>query len=476
MSSHEVAPATGAQDATLKLAQFASALRFDDLPKEVVEKAKTSILDTLGCCLFGASLASVRKLAAMVRDEVADGPSQVLGLPQRTSPSHAALVNATSAHAFQLDEIHIGATLHPGAVSVPAVLALAEAGHHAGRDVIAAVVAGAEVGIRVGVACKGGMFTRGYHNQGTTGALVAGAAAGRLLALDASHMRHALGIAGSQAAGLMAVQEGAMAKGFHSGRAAQSGVYAAKLAALDYTGIPDVLEAPYGGFMSTLVGEYAGAELTADLGSRWDILQVGYKPAPASNGSITAMSAIDRIMREHALTADDIREVTAYVSSNTLHHCGWHYDPDQVQGVLAAQMNLCYGMAVMALERRATADEFNEQKMRDPAVLDFIRRVRVELEPRFDASGGKLRVACRARVVTRDGRTLEAEVLYRKGTPEDPMTHTELDRKFIELSSRSIGAQAAHEVAAAVASLDRADSMQPLMQMLSAAVTSHARQ
>lgn len=474
MSEHKLDSA--AAEATLKLAQFASSLRYEDLPADVAAKAKTSVLDTLGCCLFGATLASVRKLAAMVGEEIADGPSQVLGLPQSTSPSHAALVNAASAHAFQLDEIHIGATLHPGAVSVPAVLALAEAGPCTGRDVIASVVAGAEVGIRVGIACKGGMFTRGYHNQGTTGALVAGAAAGRLLGLDAQRMRHALGIAGSQAAGLMAVQEGAMAKGFHSGRAAQSGVYAARLAGLDYTGIPNVLEAPYGGFMSTLVGEYAGAELTAGLGSRWDILDVGFKPAPASNGSITAMWAIDRIMREHGLKAADIREVTAHVSTNTLHHCGWHYDPDEVQGVLAAQMNLCYGMAVMALERRATADEFSERKMRDPAVLDFIRRVRVEHEPRYDAAGGKLRVACRAVVQTHDGGRFEAEVPYRKGTPEDPMSRAELDRKFIELAEKSIGARMAHEVAASVATLERMDSLAPLMQMLRDAVQAHSRQ
>lgn len=478
MSTHQPASASAsaAQDATLKLAEFASALRFEDLPAEVVAKARTSILDTLGCCLFGATLASVRKLAAMAGEEVPDGPAQVLGLPQRTSASHAALVNAASAHAFQLDEIHIGATLHPGAVSVPVVLALAEAGGYSGRDLIAAVVAAAEIGIRVGVACKGGMFARGYHNQGTTGALAAGAAAGRLLGLDVPHMRHALGIAGSQAAGLMAVQEGAMAKGFHSGRAAQSGIYAAKLAALDYTGIPNVLEAPYGGFMSTLVGEYAGAALTAELGSRWEILETGYKPAPASNGSITAMAAIDRIMRDQGLMADDIREVTAYVSTNTLHHCGWHYDPAQLQGVLAAQMNLCYGMAVMALERAATVDQFREDKMREPAILDFIRRIRVELEPRYDASGGKLRVACRARVVTREGRTHEAEVLYRKGSPEDPMTHAELDRKFIELAAKTIGVRSAHEVAAAVATIDGMDTMEPLTRTLWDAVRGHAAQ
>lgn len=463
MSTHDAGPVP---DLTRPLAEFAAALRFEDLPPAVVAKAKTSLLDTLGVCLYGSTLGSVRKLAAMVRQESPGGPASIFGLSQRTSASHAALVNATSAHAFQLDEIHIGATLHPGAVSVPAVLALAAGEARSGRDVIAALVAGAEIGIRVGVACKGGMFARGYHNQGTTGALVAGAAAGRLLGLDAALMVHALGLAGSQAAGLMAVQEGAMAKGFHSGRAAQSGVYAARLAALGYTGIPNVLEAPYGGFYSTLVGDYAADHVASGLGSRWDILGVGFKPAPASNGSITAMAALDAVMREHGLRAGDIREVTAYVSTNTLHHCGWHYDPAQVQGVLAAQMNLCYGMAVMALERKATVDQFTEAKMRDPVIADFIRRVKVELEPRYDGSGGKLRVACRARVVTRDGKTHEAEVLYRKGSYEDPMTDAELRTKFAELAGRAIDARAADNIAGLVDRIDTLDDVTPLLQKL----------
>lgn len=471
MSASHHAEDGAAHDETRQLAEFASTLRYEQLPAEVVAKAKTSILDTIGCCLYGATLASVRKLAAMVGEETPDGPAQVLGLPLRTAVSNAALVNATSAHAFQLDEIHIGATLHPGAVSVPVVLALAGSGAYSGRDLITAIVAASEVGIRVGLACKGGMFTRGYHNQGTTGVFVAGAAAGRLLGLDPQRMRHALGIAGSQAAGLMAVQEGAMAKGFHSGRAAQSGIYAAKLAALDYTGIPNVLEAPYGGFFSTLVGEYAPAELTAGLDTRWEILKTGFKPAPASNGSITAMAALDRIMREHGLTAADIQEVTASVSTNTLHHCGWDYDPAKVQGVLAAQMNLCYGMAVMALERRATVDQFTEAKMRDPAILDFIRRIKVELEPRYDAAGGKLRVACRARVLTRDGRQFEAEVPYRKGSFEDPMSADELERKFFDLSTQVATRAQAGEIAATVAGIEKLDDVAAFMNKLAAATS-----
>jgi 2-methylcitrate dehydratase PrpD len=267
----------------------------------------------------------------------------------------------------------------------------------------------------------------------------------------------------------MAVQEGAMTKGFHSGRAAQSGVYAAKLARLGYTGIPDVLEAGYGGFLSSLAGDYSIEPLTADLGERWETLRVGYKPAPASNGSITAMAALDGIMRKHALAADDIESVTAFVSTNTLHHCGWEYDPARVQGVLAAQMNLRYGMAVMALERRATVDQFSEQKMRDPRILDFIRRVRVELEPAFDAAGGKHRVACRATVVCRNKAEHAGEVLFRKGSHEDPMTAAELHAKFADLAGKAVTREATQAIAAAVATLDRVGNSGEVTRLLSGA-------
>ena len=455
--------------ATEKLAAFASALTFESLPAAVIDKAKTCILDTLGCCMFGSTLPSVRKLTAMLMEESCGQQSAVFGHPGLTSASHAALINGAAAHAFQLDEIHIESTLHPGSVAVPAVFALAQAnGGVTGRELITAIVAGYEVGIRVGLAAKGAMFARGFHNQGTTGVFVAAAASSRLLGLDAVQTRHALGIAGSQGAGLMAVQEGAMTKGFHSGRAAQSGVYAAKLARLGYTGIPDVLEAPYGGFLSSLAGEYDGAALTAGLGEQWETLRVGYKPAPASNGSITAMAALDGIMREHALAAADIESVTAFVSTNTLHHCGWDYDPVRVQGVLAAQMNLRYGMAVMALERRATVDQFRDDKLRDPVILDFIRRIRVELEPAFDAAGGKHRVACRARVVCRNKAEYEAQVLYRKGSHEDPMTAAELAAKFTALAGKAVTHEAAQQIAEAVARLERIANSGELTQLLRA--------
>src|SRR5690606_20736150 len=138
-----------------------------------------------------------------------------------------------------------------------------------GQNLIAALVAGYEVGTRVGNAATMSLFYRGFHPQGTSGTFVAAASAGKALGLDADRMQHALGIAGSQAGGLMAAQEGAMVKRFHAGRAAQSGVYSAELAERDFTGIPDVLEARYGGYLTAYSDKPNAARLTDGLSTTW---------------------------------------------------------------------------------------------------------------------------------------------------------------------------------------------------------------
>ena len=472
--SHAHEGIAGAEGATVAQAKFASTLTFDRLPSEVVARMKTCVLDTLGCCLFGATQPSVRLLAQMAASEDDGGTAIVMGTAQRASASMAALVNATAAHSFQLDEIHIQATLHPGSAALPAVLALAQAGGATpptGRDVITALVAGYETALRTGMAARGSIFTRGYHNQGATGALAAAVAAGRLLGLDPLQMQHALGIAGSQAAGLMAVQEGAMAKSFHCGRASQGGVYAAKLAALGYTGIPQVLEEPYGGFLSTVAipAQCDGAMLSAGLGERWEILNVGYKPAPASNGSVSAMTALDTIMREHRLEHGQIERMTAWVSSNTLGHCGWEYTRDKVQGVLAAQMNLRYGLAVMALEREATAAQFAPDRLFAPETMAFLPRIHVAHEPKYDGHGGIYRVACRLQVQTRDGCRHETEVLFRKGSNEDPMSADELRHKFLGLAAPVLGKARAEALAAQVDRLEHLTDTTELSSLLSSA-------
>jgi 2-methylcitrate dehydratase PrpD len=434
MQSHTPTRAGG----TAALASFASKLGFADIPRDVIVKARLCVLDTLGCCVYGSTLAPVAKLAAMVMEEGARPIASIFGTAHRTSPADAALVNATAAHAFQLDEVHTGSTLHPGSVVVPAAIAMSErAGGVSGEEFMAAMIAGYEVGIRVGAASQGGMFRRGYHNQGTTGCVAAAAAAGRVLGLDATRMMHALGIAASQAAGLMAVQEGANAKAFHSGRAAQSGVYAALLAADGYTGVEDVFDVDYGGFFSTLVESHSPDALTDGLGARWETLKVGYKVSPASNGSITAMDTLDRIMKKNGLTAEDLERITASVSTNTLEHCGWAFDPAAMKGVLAAQMNLRYGLAAMAIDRAATPAQYQEERIKRADVAAFLPRIDVNVEPHYDSDPG-LRLACRLHVRTRSGQTFTDETLYRRGGPEDPLTAEDLERKFMMLATAAL--------------------------------------
>lgn len=441
------------ESATEAMAAYASRLAFGDIPADVIEKAKLCLLDTIGCCIFGSTLPFMKALTNMVVTEGGGSAAVLLGTSYRTSASQAALVNGAAAHAFQLDEVHAGATLHPGSVVVPAVLALSHDARLSGRDFITAMIAGYELGIRIGLATDGGMFKRGYHNQGTTGALAAAAAAARALRLDPRATAHALGIAASQSAGLMAVQEGANAKAFHSGRAAQSGVYAALLARDGFTGVEDVLDVEYGGFFSTLVDGFKPEKLRQDLGREWETRNVGYKLSPASNGSITAMDTLSRIMKNNAVKAEDIQHITAYVSTNTLHHCGWDFDPRAAKEVLGAQMNLRYGLAVMALDGRATPAQYTEKRISDPKIAEFLERIEVRVCDEFDKDGA-LRLASRLEVRSSGGETYIDQTLHRKGSAEDPVSAMQVEDKFLTLTSAILPVKSARTCIEQIRTLD----------------------
>jgi 2-methylcitrate dehydratase PrpD len=203
-----------------------------------------------------------------------------------------------------MDDIHTESVVHPNSLTTPIAIGYAEAHPEvSGRDLLTAIVAGCEVGTRIGNAATTKLFLNGFHPQGTSGAFVATATAGRLLNLDAHAMQNALGIGGSMAAGLMAAQEGAMVKRLHAGRAAEGGVYAAELAKRGFTGISDVVEAGYGGFLSSYSRTPNVARLTEDLGTVWETQRVGFKLYPNVTSIHTALDALRHIMTTHGLAA-----------------------------------------------------------------------------------------------------------------------------------------------------------------------------
>lgn len=454
------------ENATRDLARFAAGLRYEDLPHEVVERMKLSILDSIGCCLFGATLPWTQKVAALAEIEGAQPVASLMGMGKRSSVSLAVLVNGTAGHAFELDDIHKESIVHAGSLATPVAFAFAEEqGGAPGRDVITAMVAGYEVGHRVGSAATMSLFFRGFHPQGTSGAFVATATAARALKLNADQFQHALGMAGSQAGGLMAAQEGAMVKRFHSGRAAQSGVYSALLAKSGFTGITDVLEAPYGGYLSSYSDKPNAARLTAGLGTAWETLAVGYKPHASVTSIHTALDALADIMREQKLTAGDIQKVDAGLSPMTHVHCAWEY---KAQGVTAAQMNLYYGMAVIALDGVAFTDQYRQDRLRDPAILDFIKRITASVDPGIEKMGAAFRHAARVKVTTRDGRSFEKMPLDRRGSPENPLKPEDIEYKFRHVVKSCLAPAHIDRVVKLVQTIEKLDSAQELIGILAA--------
>ena len=456
-------------DATRDLARFGAALRYEDIPAEAIARIKLSLLDSLGCCLFGATLPWTRKVAELADAEGAKPVATLIGLGRKTSPALAALVNGTSGHAFELDDIHKESIVHAGSIATPVALGLAESkGKVSGRDLLTAMVAGYEIGHRVGNAATMSLFFRGFHPQGTSGAFVAAATAARMLNLNATQFQHALGMAGSQAGGLMAAQEGAMVKRFHSGRAAQSGVYAAQLASRDFTGILDALEAPYGGYLSTYSDKPNPLRLTDGLGKTWETLNVGYKPHASVTSIHSALDALSELMKEHGIKAGDIAKVETGLSPMTHVHCAWEY---KAQGVTAAQMNLYYGMAVIALDGAAFTEQFREARLADPQILDFITRISAYVDPEIEKMGAPFRHASRVKITTRDGKVHEKLALHRRGSPENPLAPEEVVHKFRNVVAPCMSKADAERI---ITTVDRCESLADINELaaiVGAAVT-----
>jgi 2-methylcitrate dehydratase PrpD len=271
------------------------------------------------------------------------------------------------------------------------------------------------------------LFLNGFHPQGTSGAFVAAVTASHLLKLSPDQMQHAIGIAGSLGAGLMAAQEGAMVKRLHAGRAAQGGLTAALLARKGFTGISDVVEAGYGGFLSTIARTPDPTRLLDGLGTEWEVARVGFKMYPNVTSIHAALDALRAVLAEERLAPGDIEAIDIGCGRMTFVHTAWDYRP---AGVTAAQMNMFYGIAVMALRGDDAARDYTEATIADPEVLSFIPRIGVFVDDELEAMGPAFRHAARVAVRTADGHTFRREVLNRRGSPENPVAREDVERKF----------------------------------------------
>jgi aconitate decarboxylase len=455
---------------TRGIAEFVANLRYEAIPPEVIQRLKLLVLDSLGCALYGSRLPWSRILQDTLESVDDSRACAVWGTRRRLSAPHAALANGTQVQGFELDDVHRNGVLHVGAVVLPALLALTEKHRRLdGKAFLAAATAGYEIGPRVGLAMGPEHIAQGWHSGATLGVFSAGAGAARGLGLDADRTVHALGIAGTQAAGLMAAQYGAMVKRMHAGRAAQSGLYGALLAERGFTGILDVLESPYGGFCTTFsrsTDRFNLEELTAGLGTTWQTMGVALKFYSCVGSNHTTLDGIRRLQGQRPFTAQDVERVIVHGSQVTMDHVGWKYQP---QGLTSAQLNLPYCVATLLLEGACFVDQFTEDKVADPARMALAAKVSVKHDDAITALGAKFRHKVRVEVHLIDGTTMETTVEAPRGSEHHFASTDEVVAKFRNLARGALPDAQAQRLADAMLHLEELDDAAELVRLMTPA-------
>jgi 2-methylcitrate dehydratase PrpD len=447
---------------TPPLGQWVSGLELAAIPADVLSHLKLCLLDSIGCGIFGA-VQPWGKIAGDVAASLSGGgAASLFARSDKVSPADAALANGTAIHGFEIDDAHVTSSLHPGAVTLPVCLALAETRGATGAEFLAALAAGYEAGLRIG-ACAGiAHSTSGYHVTGTVGAVGAAAAAARLLKLSPPQTAHALGIGATQAAGLYAARTGAMTKRFHAGRAAQSGVLAALLAERGFTGSVDALEAPFGGFMSTLHGQHDAASILADLGTRWEATHVGLKAYAACASAHTTIDGVLEL-RRRGLLPDNLDRMTVWMSRKGHLNIAFPYRPGEV---IAAQMNGFYAAAMALLDGEAFIDQYAEARLADPRILALIPRIDIRHDPGLDRGGAARRHAVTIEAVRRDGSVMSTTVEQRRGSADHPLPRAEVEAKFRRLAAIALRFHAIGELVGVVDTIERQPDVRRLATLI----------
>ena len=452
---------------TRAIAQFIAQLRYEDIPDEVITRIKLLILDALGCALYGSGLEWSRILCTALVQLDATKACRVWGTSERLSAPHAALINGSLVQSFELDDVHRQGVLHVGAVTLPPLLAVTELRPDmSGPDFLRAAVAGYEIGPRVGKCMGPQHIGQGWHSGATVGVFSAVSGAAAALRLTAEQAVHALGIAGTQASGLMAAQYGAMVKRMHAGRAAQSGLYGALLAEAGYTGIVDVFESPYGGFCTTISrsnDRFNLDELSWELGRQWETLRISLKFYSCVGSNHTTLDAIRMLQAKTPFSADDVASIVVHGSQVTVEHVGWPYQP---RGLVSAQLNLPFCVATLLLEGDAFVDQFTDAAVDDGRRIALSKRVSVVHDPSITERGSNYRHMVRVEVHLKNGTNLEQTVEAPRGSETSFASEADIVQKFKKLATHAIGEAKAEAIINLVFGAEKLTRAEEIVQAL----------
>jgi len=418
---------------TRELAKFVSGLTFETLPLDVIHKAKLCILDLLGVTLSGSKEQLVDILLEVAAGEGGNPRASIIGRSMRAPLLHAALINGSSSHALDFDDVHAGMMGHPSAVVLPGLLALGEFKRCSGRDLITAFVAGFETVCHVGLCQTRSHLAQGWHPTATIGHFGAAAACANLLKLDEEKAIFALGLAGTQAAGLKQVF-GTMGKPFNAGKASMNGLLAALLAEKGFTSSYEIIEGDMG-FTKTFTPKSDLAGALNGLGVNYQISTVIFKKHAscfATHPTIEGALAF----REEGLTADDIESVHVFPYHG-------HYDGIKIMKPktgLEGKFSIPYTFAVAFVEGKAGENCFTDSAVRDPKVIKVRDKVTMEKDKNMPLYNSSVVVK------TNDGRVLKKHVDLNKANKNQDEEIGALKQKFFECGTAVLTMDAVTEL------------------------------
>ena len=418
---------------TQALCRFLAELTYSQLPEPVLARTEELYLDWLASALASQGAHPIPLFERYAQKMgPSSGPAQVIVNGTGTSAYFAALVNAASSHLVEQDDLHNSSVLHPATVVFPAALAAAQDLGKSGRELLLASVAGYEAGIRIGE-FMGRSHYRIFHTTATVGTLAAAVAVGKLLDFNEEQFINLLGSAGTQAAGLWEfLRDAADSKQLHTAKAAADGLLAAYLTADGLTGARNILEGEQG-LAAGMSSDAQPGKLSAELGSRWALVETSFKFHASCRHTHPAADALLDVMQREGLSAAQISQVQTHVHQGAIDVLGRVTVPATVH---QAKFSMGTVLGLIAVHGKAGLPEFHELALTDPAVAAFRDKVCMSLDPEVDNAYPQ-RWLGRVTVTTTDGRTLHGAIDEPKGDPGNTLSRAELADKFQRLADFS---------------------------------------
>lgn len=430
-------------DLTLKLAENSMSFTLDALPKEAVEVARHCFLDWLGVTLAGSREPLTQILLEEALAEGGNPQATIVGDGRKVTIKQAALINGSAGHALDYDDVHLLMPGHPTVPVVPALLALAEYQNRDGKDFLTAMVAGIEAEIRVGTIMNQSHYGAGWHATGTVGTFGATAAAAKLLGLDAEACANAMGIGGTQAAGLRSMF-GTMCKPFHAGKAAVNGLSSALLSQRGFESRNDVLECEQG-FADTQTENYDPAAALDGLGEKFHTPDVLFKYHAACYGTHATIDAAAALKREHNIDPDNVANIEVHVRGDNLRICNILNPMTGLEGKFSLRFTAA--MAMLG-ENTGVIANYNEEKVQDPEIVSVRDKISVHVNDDLGLAEADVVIAMKDGTVHKGRGDVE--------TPDADLDRqwSRLSTKFTDMAVPVIGAAGARNVIDAVRNLE----------------------